>query len=107
MKRKLLKHGLDSNADLINGIQSKGTILLQEFQEYSNLDEGDMGACSIAVSINFLCDITVFYISRCGIAVSSWSAVCGIRRFWTTVYSEIQISLAYFGIPVVSKTLLL
>jgi len=30
-----------------------------------------------------------------------------MRRFWATVYGEIQISLAYFGISVVSKTLLL
>jgi len=58
------------------------------------------------VSIDFLCDITVFVISRCGIAVSSWSAVFGDFE-QPTVSGEIQISLAYFGIPVFSKTLLL
>jgi len=52
-------------------------------------------------------DIAVCFISRCGIAVSSWSVVCGIWRFGATVYGEIQISLAYVGIPVFSKTLLL
>ena len=53
--------------------------------------EGDIGPRGIAVSFNFLCNIMVYFIPRCGIAVSSWSVICGIGRFWATAFNEIFI----------------
>ena len=56
-----------------------------------NHKEGDMGVYGIVVLGFFSCGISVILILKCGIAVSSSSAVCGFSSFWLTVFSEIRL----------------
>ena len=53
-----------------------------------SLFERDMGIYGIAVLGFFSCGISVVLILRCGIAVSSSSAVCGFSSFWLTVFGD-------------------
>ena len=39
----------------------------------------------------FSCGISVIFILKYGIAVSSSSAVCGFSSFWLTVFGEIRL----------------
>ena len=50
-----------------------------------------MGVYGIAVLGFFSCGISVIFILKCGIAVSSSSAVCGFSSFWLTVFGEIRL----------------
>ena len=54
---------------------------------------GGRGALSIHRFFVRYYGIFYFEMLYCGIVL-----VCGIRRLWPTVYGEIQISLAYFGV---------
>ena len=53
--------------------------------------EGDMAVFGIAVLGFFSCGISVILILKCGIAVSSSSAVCGFSSFWLTVFGEMRL----------------
>ena len=62
-------------------------------KKYSELSEGDIGICGVAVLVFFYCGDAVNKISICGVAVISNPSVCDVCLFHAAVFGEMKLFL--------------
>ena len=66
----------------------------------SQIEEGGVRVCGIAVLGYFWCGVAVIFISKYGIAVFRVQAVCGKFKFYVAVVGEKIVVSRYCGILV-------